>query len=125
MARSPAVPDSSEAIFAAMSIGDRLRWLLEKREIKQLHLAEQLGIKQSTISNIVTDSSRKPSAPTLLALCGALRCNPYWLIEGKGDPFAWAPITSPEQVELIHAWLDMSVANRATLLSMAKALAQK
>lgn len=116
---------TTEEIFAGMSIGQRLRWVLENREVKQLHLAQKLGIMQSTISNIVTDSARKPSADTLLMLCEELRCSPSWLMSGKGDPFAWVPITAPEQVELIHNWLDMSPENRVALQGMARALAKK
>lgn len=123
MVKSPSIPRGQQEIFAAMSIGQRLRWLMEHREVKQLHLAEKLGIQQSTISNIVTDAARKPSAPTLLMLAEELRCNPAWLMTGDGDPFAWAPVTSADQVELLNAWRDMSDANRKLLLTTARALA--
>lgn len=117
--------DFAEKQFASMSIGDRLRWALEHRQVKQLHLAQKLGINQSTISNIVTDSSRSPSAVTLLQLADELRMDPHWLMTGKGEPFNWAPITHPEQVEIINAWRDMDPAGRAALLGMARALAAK
>ena len=123
---TPAPRGADQAsMFKSMSVGQRLRYLLEVREVKQLHLAEKLGIMQSTISNIVTDSARKPSAGTLMLLATELRCSPTWLMTGEGDPFAWVPITHPEQVELIHAWLDMAPENRAALLGMARALAAK
>lgn len=53
---------ANESMFKRMTIGDRLRWLMEVRDIKQVELAEQVGITQAAISNLVTDSSRKPSA---------------------------------------------------------------
>jgi hypothetical protein len=43
------------------SIGDRLRWLLEYRKMKQTELAEKIDQTQASVSNVITQSSRKPS----------------------------------------------------------------
>ena len=115
----------SEEIFKAMTVGQRLKWMLEHRAVKQLHLAHKLGIMQSTISNIVTDSSRKPSAPTLMMLAHELQCNPSWLLDGAGNPFSWAPVTSDDQVELLNAWKAMTPGSRALVLATARALVPK
>lgn len=114
--------DKSEAAFKAMSVGQRLKWMLEHRGVKQLHLAQKLGIMQSTISNIVTDASRRPSAPTLMMLATELQCNPTWLLDGEGNPFSWAPVTSDDQVDLLNAWKAMTPQSRAVLLAMARQL---
>jgi transcriptional regulator with XRE-family HTH domain len=114
-----------EAMFVKMTVGERLRWLMEYREIKQTELAPRIGITQSGISNLVTDSARKPSAPTLLALAEELRCSPNWLLDGKGDPFAWAPLTSPEQVELITAFRSLDTGGRKALLDVAKSMKKR
>ena len=115
----------SEGSFKAMTVGHRLKWMLEHRGVKQLHLAQKLGIMQSTISNIVTDSSRRPSAPTLMMLAHELQCNPSWLLDGEGNPFSWAPVTSDDQVELLNAWKAMTPQSRALILATARALVPK
>jgi len=119
------VTKSEEGIFRKMSVGDRVRWLMEVREIKQTELALKIGIGQAAISNIVTDSSRKPSAPTLIALSAELRCNPQWVLDGEGDPFRWAPITEQSQVDLLNLYRGMSEESRRVLMSVAKNLAPK
>lgn len=114
------ITKQQEAMFLRMTIGDRLRWLMEHREIKQTELAARIGITQAGISNIVTDSARKPSAPTLLKLAEELRCNPSWLMTGEGDPFAWAPVTSDAQVELLNLFRSMDDSGRKALLQVAR-----
>jgi len=123
MTRDRSLP--SEATFTRMTIGDRVRWLMEVREIKQVELAERIGVTQAAISNIVTDSSRKPSAPTLLALAEALNCNPQWILDGHGDPYAWAPVTSESQVELLQLFKSMPSEAKSALLATARAMAKK
>lgn len=113
---------SSEHLFEAMSVGERVRWILEVREVKQTEIAERIGITQAGISNVVTDASRKPSAPTLLALARELEINPQWLLDGKGDPFAWAPVTASDQVELLNLYKAASKQGRAAILATARAV---
>jgi len=48
--------------FERMTIGDRLRYLIEVRRYTQVELAKKVGVTQAAISNLVIDSSRKPSA---------------------------------------------------------------
>lgn len=113
------------ADFTILTIGDRLRWLMEHREVKQVHLAQQVGVTQAAISNLVTDNSRKPSAPTLLKLAAALQCNPQWILDGKGDPFAWAPVTSASRVELMNLFNAMNDEAKQAILAGARAMAKK
>ena len=117
--------EQAEAAFKAMTVGQRLKWMLEHRGVKQLHLARKLDIMQSTISNILTDASRKPSAPTLMMLATELQCNPSWLLDGTGNPFSWAPVTSDDQVELLNAWKAITPQSRALVLATARALVPK
>ncbi len=65
----------SSSQFEKMSIGDRIRYLMEVREIKQVVLAKQI--------------------------------NPQWIIDGKGDPFTWAPVTKEAEVELLKLFKTM------------------
>ena len=89
---------------------------------KQVELAAKIGVTQAAISNIVTDSSRKPSAPTLMKLAMALGCNPQWILDGKGDPFAWQAVTQDSHVELLTLFKNMPEEARQALLASARAM---
>lgn len=119
------LPKPSEKMMAGMTIGERLRWLIEVHETTQTALAEETGLTQSAISNLVTDSSRKPSAPSLLRIAKALRVNPQWILDGKGDPWSWRPIENAAQVELLDLWDQMTPESRQALLATAKQMATK
>lgn len=113
------------AMFKKMTIGDRLRWLLEDREISQTALAEKVGVGQAAISNLVTDSSRKPSAPTLIGIACELECNPNWILTGEGEPYSWAPVTAENQVELLNLFKSMDAAGKQALLGVARNMGSK
>ena len=108
--------------FEKLTIGDRLRYLMEVRKYKQVELAAKIGLTQAAISNIVTNSSRKPSAPTLLKLAAALQANPDWIITGKGDPFEINVVGRKAEKELLDAFRNMSEQAQAALLAAAKAM---
>lgn len=108
--------------FDKLTIGERLRYIMEVREVKQIDLAPKVGVGQSALSNIITDSSRKPNAYTLIALCEELRISPHWLLYGTGDPFAWAPVTSPEQVELLNVYRSLPAEGKRELLKAARSM---
>lgn len=107
------------------SIGDRLRWLLEYREMKQTELAEKIGVTQAAVSNIVTTSTRKPSAPTLLRMAAALQASAEWIITGNGDPFEISIIGAESEKELIEAFRNMNVQAQSALIAAAKAMSSK
>lgn len=104
------------------SIGDRLRWLLEYRQMKQTELAEQIGTTQAAISNIVTQSSRRPSAPTLLRMAAALQASAEWIISGEGHPFEINVVGKRAEKDLLAAFRDMDPQAQAALLAAAKAM---
>lgn len=112
-------------LFKKMSIGDRVRHVMDERGIKQTELALRIGVGQAAISNIVTDASRKPSAPTLIAMATELRVNPAWILTGEGDPYTWAPVTSADQVELLNLYRAMTNAARQALLATARTMLQR
>ena len=108
--------------FEKMTIGDRLRYLIEVRRYTQVELAEKIGVTQAAISNLVTDSSRKPSAPTLLKLAAALQANPDWIMTGQGEPFQMNVIGAKSEQELLEAFRHLDDQAKAALLSAAKAM---
>lgn len=114
----------AQAQFEKMTIGDRIRYLREIKEIKQVDLAKRIGLSQAAISNLETDSSRKPSAPTLMKLAAALECNPQWIIDGRGDPFSWAPVTKESEVELLRLFKYMTPEAKLAILAAARAMSK-
>jgi transcriptional regulator with XRE-family HTH domain len=116
---------ANATVFRRMTIGDRIRWLIESRGLKQTDLAAKIGVTQAAISNLVTDSSRKPSAPTLIKLAEELQCNPTWILVGEGDPYGWAPVTSETQVELLNLFKAMTPEAKLALLATARMMVPK
>lgn len=112
----------SEPLFAAMTIGERVKWLLEYRGMKQTEAAAKIGKTQAMFSNIVTDSSRKPSAPSLLDMADIFECRPRWILDGMGDPFAWAVVTDSRQAELLRVFRALPEQQKQALIQMARAL---
>ena len=97
-----------------MTIGDRLRWVMEVCDVSQVSLAAQIGVTQSAISNVVNGQSRKPSAPTLLKLSSVLNCNPSWILDGQGEPFV------SQEMELLQLLRKASPELHAALLLVAR-----
>lgn len=110
--------------FEKLTIGDRLRYLIEVRGYSQVELAKKIGLTQAAISNLVTDSSRKPSAPTLLKLAAALQANPDWILTGQGEPFEINVIGKSAEKELLRAFRNMDAQAQAALIAAAKAMSK-
>lgn len=104
------------------SIGDRLRWLLEYRDMKQTELAEKVGITQAAVSNIATTASRKPSAPTLLKMAAALQASADWIMSGEGHPFEINVVGKRAEKDLLEAFRHMDEQAQSALLAAAKAM---
>lgn len=66
------------------TLAKRLRELREKAELTQVQLAESAGLRQSDISKI--EQGRILKSTKIATLARVLRCNPYWLESGEGDP---------------------------------------
>lgn len=71
-------------MLAMKNLAKRLKFAREYRELTQGQLAEQSGLKQPDISKIELGRIQKTTA--IPALARALRCNPYWLDTGEGEP---------------------------------------
>lgn len=108
--------------FASLSIGQRIKYMREQRKYTQSELAAKCGVGQAAISNLETDSSRRPSASTLLKLSAALDVNPHWFIDGEGDPTHWKPITKDSEAEVMDAYRRMSLEARVAFLNVMKAM---
>jgi transcriptional regulator with XRE-family HTH domain len=121
------------------SVGERLKWILEVRGMKQTELAEAMAklskdedktlpaqsrsaSTQSSVSNVITNYSRKPSAPTLLRMASVLGANPYWLIFGEGQPFEVVPAGKKHERAMIDAFRELDPTSQAAILAAAKAM---
>lgn len=112
----------SEAFFKELTIGERVRWLLEVMEMTQTELAERSGGSQAMVSNIVNDKSRKPSAPTLLRMAEAMGCEPAWILYGAGNPFVQKVAVSAAELELLSAFRAMASSHQTALVGLAGAM---
>ena len=59
----------------------RLKEWREKRGLTQAQLAEAVGVRQATISDLETGKSRRIELDTFEALAHVLRCKPGDLLE--------------------------------------------
>lgn len=123
------VGDKLDAAFQSWarkaSIGERLRWLMEYRGMKQTELADQIGITQAAVSNIATTASRKPSAPTLLKMAAALQASAEWIMTGDGHPFEINVVGKRAEKDLLDSFRHMDEQSQSALLAAAKAMSNK
>lgn len=104
------------------SIGERLRWLLEARGYTQVQLADKIGRTQASISNLITTSTRRPNAETLLRMAAALECSAEWLVRGEGHPFEISTVGKKAEKDLLEAFRAMEPQAQAALLAAAHAM---
>jgi len=105
-----------------VSIGERLRWLLEYREMTQVALAEKIDRTQASISNVITNSTRRPNAETLLRMAAALQCSAEWLVRGEGQPFEISTVGRKQEKELLDSFRQMDLNAQSALLAAAHAM---
>lgn len=126
----------------SVTVGERLRWLLSYRDMTQVDLAatmkrlsendpkdvpkqSQAAGGQSAVSNILTNASRKPSAPTLLRMAAALQASSAWIMFGEGEPFEISTISRKDEKTLLEAYREMDDQAKHALLAAARTMARK
>lgn len=90
--------------------------------MKQKELAQKINRTQASISNIVTEDSRRPNAETLLRLAAALECSAEWLVRGEGNPFEISTVGRSSEKKLLAAFRAMDQQAQAALLAAAEAM---
>lgn len=98
---------------------------LSENDPKHIPKQSQAAAGQSAISNLITDSSRKPSAPTLLRMAAALQCSPAWLLFGEGDPFEINVISRKAEKDLLENFRSLDQQAQMALITAARAMAKK
>lgn len=101
------------AMLDSVSIGLRIRTLRKLRGLTQVQLAKQLGIDQSTLSDIERGASF--SASILVALADSLRTTPHYIMR-DGDESVL------QESELIYCFRALSDSGRESLLQVARGL---
>lgn len=69
-----------------MCLSNRLKWLMENRQLTNADLSRAAGVKPSSVSAWLSGQSVGLRAEVALRLCRNLRISPDWLVEGKGKP---------------------------------------
>ena len=124
-----AIPETTKGkpmtkdIYNLVTIGDRVKYLREEvRKMRPGELAKALGIAQASLHQIESGSTKSPSAETLLKLTVILNANPFWIIEGKGDPLTWPKVEGKQAGELVSMFNAMPEERKAVLLATCIAL---
>ncbi|CAA0193795.1 helix-turn-helix domain-containing protein [Tenacibaculum maritimum] len=69
-------------------VGVRLKFILDKKDIKKGALAKKIGVHASTISNYIEGRVNNPNNLILDKIISQLNINKSWLYSGIGEIFA-------------------------------------
>jgi transcriptional regulator with XRE-family HTH domain len=103
------------------SIGARVRWLREQKNMSQASLARALGIKPPSLSEIELNKTKSPSASTLLKIAAILDANPDWIINGRGTHTLQSS-DSDVDAQMSMVFGQLTTEQKHTLLAVAKSL---
>lgn len=88
-----------------MTVGDRLRQVIDNKKISPYELALATRISQATLSRILNNSTTKPSSNTIEALANYLQVSRIWLQTGEGEMRQENETTSSSHQ--IRYWVDV------------------
>lgn len=104
-----------------LTIGARITWLREKKNMKKSELARAIGIRAQSMGDIESGKTKAPASSTLLRIAAILDANPDWIINYRGHP------TNKSEdgnlaAEMAKVMSELSHDQQATLLAVAKSL---
>ena len=70
----------------SQTTGERVKALLQARNLTQASAAELIGISDSTLGRIINDRSNGISSTTLQLMCKALHCTAADILGDQPDP---------------------------------------
>ena len=111
-----------ETVWVGTTIGQRLEHVLKAGSWRQVDLADRVGVGQTAISNIVSDSSPKPNALTALAICETLGISMAWLLRGEGEPHDATMVSGKESVEIQRMIAKMPKAQKMEVLNFCRSI---
>lgn len=104
-----------------MSLGERLRIILEERNIKQVDFAKTLGVSANYI-NLLISGRRGPISDTLAKLIEeTYGYSAQWIMTGDGEKIA-TPSLSAAKMEFLKKVQKMSDDEIEALLAFANSL---
>ena len=80
------------------TLGERLKYAIKLRRMKQIDLARKIGIAGASLSQFCSNVA-KPSDRTLRDICSALDINEDWLRNGEGAIERETPDTFSAELE--------------------------
>ena len=105
-----------------MAFGDKLREVLEQKELQQVDFAKKMNVSKSSINNYVTNREL-PNILLVKDMAKELGVSVDYLLDYQPDPNSLA--LSPAEVELIKALRILPKENRDLLANLIKALSEK
>jgi len=109
--------------IAMNTFGERLHYARKKRGLSQSALAKIVGIKQASVSEL--ESEGKGSSKVYL-LAKALKVNPLWLSEGKGEmdsDFAYDSL-SEKEIKILKIMQSLPDSQKDMLLRIGTTLSE-
>lgn len=108
-------------IFTGFTMGGRVKWLREKKNMKPADLARAATIRQPSLWAIENDVTKpeKIRASTLMRLADVLDSTVEFIRDGRGDPHSATP---GDAKELLDLYASMESWQRAALMAAARAL---
>lgn len=114
-----------------MTVGQRIFYLLEEKNMTQVEFSKRTGIATTTISDW-RKKNTNPGSEKIMAICAALEVTPEYLLSGvcedsergKDVDYLVLPQGTEERV-LIELFNDMEWLDRGHLLEYAKKLAER
>lgn len=91
-----------------MTIGDRLRQVIDNQGISAYEISQATNISQATLSRILNNSTTKPSKSTIDLLSNYLKVNRIWLQTGNGPKESLKEESSTDNTRNnIRYWVDV------------------
>jgi transcriptional regulator with XRE-family HTH domain len=81
------MPESIDNLLRTRTVGGRLRWLREFKDLTLKQFAGRVGCDAGYLSKLETGTAKNPSDRFLNAVRSEFGVRPDWLWNGAGDPF--------------------------------------
>lgn len=105
---------------AMQTIGKRIKLLRTSRRLTQTQLAELLGVKQNTISDLERGESETMTASTLEAICRVLMTTPGFVLYGTANGTTHESMM--QEAEIMAIFRELPEQAQAALVNNARLL---
>jgi transcriptional regulator with XRE-family HTH domain len=89
MSRSSSISSDGRKEKVEATVGARLRWVREQRQLTLAEVGRLSGLTTSYLSRLELGGRTNPTRRTVEALCLALEIRSGWLLTGAGEPWVW------------------------------------